>query len=449
MAGFLSAAICGVLAGCSLSSTFPRGGDELAQETTAPVPSDLLPEAGEQSTSIAEGATEPAGVPEPLSVDAAVRFALASHPELAVSRARVEAALGRKLQSGALPNPALSAAIESAPFHGKTTGDAEYLFGVTQPVPIGGRLRRAVEVESAREQRLLTELEAQRRVVERRVRGAFAAALFARATQVIEREMLAGAESAARIAAARVAAGDATAAERARAELEGVRARISLRAAEVQQRRALVELRGALGLDGRDQIELVGDLESTLALPELSSVLEALETSPILRAEAAAVAELQAAILREKAERIPDVDVSFFYRRIEQTDDDAFDVGVSVPVPLFDRRAGALRRAHAEVLEAEARHRAASRSLSASVQTIYWKLTQALETVQLYRDELTPQSQTVLEAATAQYDAGDISLAELIPIQRDHRELRRSYIDLLRQIALDWAEFRSLVQAPR
>ena len=56
-----------------------------------------------------------------------------------------------------------------------------------------------------------------------------------------------------------------------------------------------------------------------------------------------------------------------------------------------------------------------------------------------------PRSETVLRAATERYRAGETSLNELIPIRRDHRELRLSYLKLLRHLAVEWAEFRSLL----
>ena len=41
------------------------------------------------------------------------------------------------------------------------------------------------------------------------------------------------------------------------------------------------------------------------------------------------------------------------------------------------------------------------------------------------------------------HEAGEISLAELVPIRRDHRRYRLAYLELLQRIAIDWAEFRS------
>src|SRR5688572_23759212 len=63
-------------------------------------------------------------------------------PELAEARALIEAAAGRAKQAGVFPNPAAIARMESARFNGQATRQAEYLAGVSQPIPLGNRLSK-------------------------------------------------------------------------------------------------------------------------------------------------------------------------------------------------------------------------------------------------------------------------------------------------------------------
>ena len=182
-----------------------------------------------------------------------------------------------------------------------------------------------------------------------------------------------------------------------------------------------------------------------LSLPELKELLERMSASPILGAQSAAVAESEARILRAEAERIPDIDVGIFYRRLEETDTNAFDVGFAIELPIFNRNQGILQAARAGLLEARANQRQAETGLASAIQTSYWKLKQALEAVRLFREELSPRSRTVLEAAEERYRAGDTSLTELIPIRRDYREIEMAYLLSLHRVAVEWSELRSLV----
>jgi len=49
-------------------------------------------------------------------------------------------------------------------------------------------------------------------------------------------------------------------------------------------------------------------------------------------------------VVLENAKKIPDLTVSGGVRRLNENDDTAFVMGFSVPLPLFDRNQGALRR---------------------------------------------------------------------------------------------------------
>ncbi len=436
--------LCAAISGCF---SFPAPFGDTSSPTASPAP-DQTREA--QVTEPTERRVAPTPeVSGPLDVEAAIVLAWNYHPTLAAARARVEAAIGRKLQAGLYPNPVFSAGMESAPVDGNTTDDAEYPVGFSQRIPLGDRLGAGVEVAEAERRRLFYDFEQRRREVEKTVRGAFAAALFAQQALLVEAQVLQAAQEVVRIARERVDTGDAAADEAARAELEAARSKIALSQAELARQRALIELRTAIGDDAPLVPELQGDLEAMLSLPELQELLERMSESPILGARGAAVAESEARILRAEAERIPDVDVGLFYRRLEETDTDAFDVGFAIPLPIFDRNQGAIQAARAELLEARANERQAKASLASNIQTSYWTLKHALETVRLFREELSPRSQTVVEAAEERYRAGDTSLAELIPIRRDYRNVEIGSLISLRRVAAEWAELRSLVSIGR
>jgi hypothetical protein len=55
-----------------------------------------------------------------------------------------------------------------------------------------------------------------------------------------------------------------------------------------------------------------------------------------------------------KAERIPDVNLDLLYRRLEGSRENAFDVGVRIPIPLFDSKRK-IRQAEQELRGSEAR----------------------------------------------------------------------------------------------
>jgi cobalt-zinc-cadmium efflux system outer membrane protein len=381
-----------------------------------------------------------------LNLERALVLAERSHPELAASAARVEAAEGRAAQAGAFPNPALVARMESAPFQGAAAGDAEYLAGISQRLPVGGRLGAASEAERLEAERLRREREIQGIEIRTRVRGAFATALFSAEVARLQEELLALSRRAVTVARARRDAGDATADEVARAEMEEARARLEEDKAHGLRDLAFVALAASLGDPGLRIESVEGGLEGALEIPTVESVLASLDAGPRAALARADVDAARARVDQARAERIPDVTLDLFYRRLEHSKTDTFDVGVVVPLPVFDRNGGRIREAEAERREAEARARSTRGEAVRRVREAHVKLSEAVHHTRLAKQEILPKAETVLKVAEARYAAGDLSLADLLPIRREYASARLAYLDGLREVMEAWAELRAFLR---
>jgi cobalt-zinc-cadmium efflux system outer membrane protein len=272
-----------------------------------------------------------------LTLERAWAVADSLHPDLAAARSRVEAAEGRALQAGLLPNPTLLGRLESAPFEGKTLENAEILAGISQRLPVGGRLGAARDVEDRERERLILDYHVQRAGLRARIHAAFAAALYSEAVVRLLREGRELADRGVAVAQARRAAGDALPEEVARVELERVRADVELDQAQSLREAAVLALSASLG-DPRLKIgALEGGLEAVFDVPSIETVLAGLDRGPFAALAEAETAVARAKVDQAKLERIPDVTLDLLYRRLEASETNAFDVGVSVALPLFDR----------------------------------------------------------------------------------------------------------------
>lgn len=364
------------------------------------------------------------------------------HPDLAQARSRIEAAEGRSLQAGLPPNPNIIGRMESAPFEGRTTGDAEYLAGVSQRLPVGGRLGAAREAERLEGERLQKDYELRRFDIRSRVQGAFATALFAAEVAKVQADTLDLARRAVAVARARRQAGDLTADDLARVEMEEARARLDEDKAHGLRELAFVGLAAALGEPDLKIRVVEGPLETTLELPTLESVLAALDQGPQAALARSDVEAARARIDLVRAERIPDVTLDLIYRRIGATETNAFDVGLTVPLPVFDRQQGRLRQAKAEIREAEARAKAIRGDAVRRVREAHVMLSEALGHARLVREEILPRAETVLKAAEARHTAGDMSLADILPIRKDYAAVRLAHLEALREVMEAWGSLK-------
>jgi cobalt-zinc-cadmium efflux system outer membrane protein len=380
---------------------------------------------------------------EPLDLERALELAERHHPGLEAARQRRLAAAGRTVQDGAWANPELGAAMEAAPFEGRTTRDAEYIVGITQPLPIGGRVGAAAREARAAEVRLGHELEAFRLEVRRNVRSEVIGVLFADRLAGARRELLEAAEAGVRVARARLEGGDAVRDDVTRAELEREEATLALLQAEALSREARLRLAEAMGLPERVPGGVRGDLEESLEIPALESLLEGLERHPDLLAARAGVLEGEARLRLAEAERIPDVSVQVAYHRFESTSTDAFDVGFGLPLPIFDRNRGKIAESRALIEEARAREDSQRLSLETRARRARARAAEALLKAARYREEILPRARAVLESMEARHRAGDVSLVELLPVRRDAARLGVEHLEALRDLMMSWGELRA------
>ncbi|MBM3832873.1 MAG: TolC family protein [Verrucomicrobia bacterium] len=383
---------------------------------------------------------------ETLSLEQALEAAERLQPELAEARALIDAAAGRAQQAGAFPNPAAIARMESAPVSGRTAREAEYLAGLSQPIPLGNRLGKAREAEQLERGRRIQELEVRRRDLRKRVHSAFATALYQEQAFQTQKEIAGSVEKLVATTKARVDAGDARREELARAEMELIRAQVELRRSDAMREHAMVELQAAIGDPNSSMKTLAGSLDAIFEIPALEALSANLSTSPEIVLAGAELRARQARIDLAKAERIPDLRVELLYRRLEASKENSFDVGLSIPLPLFDRNQGRLREGRAEFAAAEARSRSMQNVLNIRLHEAHAHLTVALANSRALKTAVLPRADTVLKANEARFAAGDISLSEALPVRRDWATVKLTYLESLRDVMQAWAEVAQFVR---
>jgi outer membrane protein, heavy metal efflux system len=260
-------------------------------------------------TATLEAADRPGTNDSAMTLEQAFTLAERHHPDLAEARGLLDAAEGRARQAGAFPNPDAIARIESAPLRGRTTGDAEYLAGVSQSVPLGPRLSKARQAERLEHEKQVHALELRRRDVRKRVHAAFATALYQERAFTAQSNITHSFSTAVQITRRRVDAGDALPEDAARVELELARAQLELDRAQSMRQLAHRTLAAAIGASLPADAQPEGNLDDTFEVPALEQVSAALKDHPALLTASADVRASEARVALAKAQRIPDVTV--------------------------------------------------------------------------------------------------------------------------------------------
>jgi outer membrane protein TolC len=161
---------------------------------------------------------------ELLTLDQALEMAERRHPQLAETRALIEAASGRAQQAGTFPNPEAILGAQQIPVQSYPVPDRQYVAGFGQTIPLGNRLAKAREAELLEREVRLRGLESVHRQLRKRVHGSFATALYQESAFQAQGRITAGLASMVAVTKARLDAGDVIPQDLARSEMELVRA---------------------------------------------------------------------------------------------------------------------------------------------------------------------------------------------------------------------------------
>lgn len=383
----------------------------------------------------------PEGAAVFITIDEALRLALAVSPQMGAAEARLRAAQGGRQQAGVLPNPEIS--IEWENFGGRRAYDGfdqlETTYGVSQRIEIGGQRQARLQAADADIQAVSHRLDSARLEVARALRKAYIDAAAAASHEALAADRLRLAGEVERAVAARVQAGREPPIQAAKAEINRRQAETALGQARRQETMA----RGHLALlVGRPADALKLD-ESWFAhiVPAPSPVPTRATDHPDLRWQEANLLRSEALLDVEDRRSIPDITVSAGVRRFRNSHETAFLAGISVPLPLFDGNQGAKARARAETAAAAAELAAARRDHEASLLNAQGAVLSARETVLALKADILPVAERAFTAADEGYRAGKFTYLDVLDAQRTLFEARAALIDALaayHQADADW-----------
>ena len=369
--------------------------------------------------------TRPEG---PLTLPGALAITGRVNPDLAAARREVQVFEAAIRQARSRPNPELSAELEDTRPETRTTRLA-----LSQPIELGGK--RAARIDAADYGRAAAEaklIASQMRICAA-VRVAFFDALIAQETLELAQASAELAQRATQVAERRVLAGKVSPIEQTRAQVNEAAVRVALHAAEKALATARSQLAGAVGDETLPVDRLQGDVASLPEWLTRAELAQHIDAAPAVRQARIALEHSRARIQVERSRRIPDLSVSVGAQHDSERDLDQAIIGVSVPIPLFDRNQGNLEAALRQSDQARD-------ELMATKLRIATRLDQALGRFATARSELTFLERDILPGAQGAYDAvlkgfelGKFSFLDVLDAQRTLFSARSQQLDALRE----------------
>ena len=392
-----------------------------------------------------------------LTLDQAREMARRVSPELIAAREAVAAAAGRERQAGAFPNPTISYQREQTSGDGQT--NSQNIASIDQPIELGGTRGARVAVAQFRREVAEARLAAAQAQLDHDVTRAYALAVAADRRAMLAEQAASAFGRARTVSQARLVQGDVSGYSHRRIQLEAARYAGLLAEARLERRTAQLTLLTLLA-PSADSATSIRDTD--LILEDSLVVTSVVISDDSLRALAARHrAELRIATLEAEAtaaearlaarERIPVPTLTAGIKNEQVVGGDDFSgfvAGVSLPLPLWDRRRGAIEAAGAESRRRVAEVDVVRRRIASEVAEAAAALRAVDEQLDLLRPQLGAESQAALRAAQVAYAEGEISLVEWLDAVRAYQEAEATFASLRAESLIRRAALERAVGVP-
>ncbi len=366
----------------------------------------------------------------PLSLVELEELALKIHPSLQVANADIKKSEAELRIARQYPNPELEGELsrQKALEGGKeATG---YSVGLAQPLEWPGRRAKRQEaarfgIESSRQKLTQEQIN-----IRARCRELYYQILAGQQMVTIAGENLESARKLLDIAEKRVSLGESR-------PMELVKARVEFLSLEREYDKAKTALAGNrqvlrqfLGGDVPPDFTLAGEGEATEPLLPLKRWQEvAFASHPMLAAQEAQVHQARSALGAERQAWIPEVTVKVFHTR--EVDLQATGGGLSIPLPLWNRKGGEVAKAAALKSQAEAELRLLKQDLETRLASQYSLYETARRQVESYRNAILKEAAESLRVAQFSYEHGETGLLELLDSRRVYWTTEQDYYKAL------------------
>lgn len=357
-----------------------------------------------------------------VTLEEAVRLFAQNNLQLRLARARAAEAAGFALQAGAYSNPEFISTHEA--LSGNGVDYSETYFNLSQRIDWPGAVSARRGSAEAAAQAALWDLRSDSAGLAFEVKRAYVEATIAEerleavthSTRVVRQVEASG--------RARFEEGEISGYELRRLSLERAGYENALATAALNARQARRRLASMLLPEG-DDLEVAPAEPLTGRAPEVAwaDAIAAVPHSPQVAAASASLASAEQAVLWKRRERIPDPTLVGGYKTQSDGLDGLF-LGLTLPVPLFNRLGGAIASEEARARAARDRLALARRAVELDLRRAYEAYESLEQRFDLMSLELLAEVERLVDVAQASYEGGEMTLLEFLDAAEVYRRAR-------------------------
>lgn len=367
---------------------------------------------------------EPTGT---ITLPDAIKAALTNNPEIAAAIHKINALESARLQEGMLANPTLFSEFEDFGGSGDFSGSDALAttVGISQEILLAGKRAKRVRIAMYEIDIARLELQAKILALTRDVKKRFLQIHSLEQGLLLEKKNIALLQDVLHVITRKISLGDISPLDERKATVELALAKASWARAKRELQVARIELASIWGSREVqfDQVEFVD--QKKRPFPKEADLWQAVQGHPEMEINRMQVERLKTSLALSKANAIPDLEVEGGVKYFNESNDHAYFLGISIPIPVFDRNKGGIREALENIAVGK-------KELDSSSVRLRTELAVLLEQLQVIDTEMTTTDETIIPAAQEAYEAlkkayqaGEKDYLELLDSQRTLLDVRR------------------------
>ncbi len=378
------------------------------------------------------------------TLEDSIRHVIEIAPEIQRSQAEVDSRQGALQQAGVWSNPQIElSADDKIGIDDGTGGNDLTQFEFSQSLPFNGRLGHQQSIASAELDVARAELRYQHLLLESQVAQRFHTLQMEVERLRMVRRYLQLADEVQEAGRRREQAKDLSELERLRIDVlrESVQRMLDEREGEYEE---------ALGLflaymgQPSDVIPQLIPLEPFGSVPALETLRAGLPEHPVILAARYRVDAARSGVNLVRAERIPEPTLRLFRERdfLNGRRQDITGIGISISVPLWDRKTGRLNEVRGRVIQAQSELQILERDITSDLQRSYQHLNHLILQGEQYRTRVLEPAQKIFDLTRQGYASGEVELFSLIDANNTYFSTHEHYLVLLHETWLEAAALR-------
>lgn len=362
-----------------------------------------------------------------LSLREVVALTLLHNPALKSQSHEIRISEAAKLQASLHPNPEVGVEVENIGIK----DSVETTVMLSQLIEMGDKRRQRVRHASLGRDRAAMDYEAARLDILTTANQRFIDVLSAQRRLETTEQLVKLSEQALGAVSARVDAGRDSPIEQTRSRIALSNAKIAFTQAKqtlAASRKALANMWGA----SRPTFgKVIADFDDIRPVSSEEELVKLISNNPDLALWAVEIEQRRAALDLERANGKSDITVGGGVKYLEEDGETGMVVGLSIPLPFFDRNQGGRLRAATRLSQAAEQQEAARLRINTALTKAYMEMSNAyVQTIEL-KNNVLQNTQDLFDVSTAGYNAGKFDYLTVLDAQERLFEARLTYIDSL------------------